>query len=70
MTDISLSDMTAMTDQRYIGEFNILMDKRHVYDWNTRVPLLVRGPGIQAGAHFAAPAVPPLTKPATFATTS
>ena len=32
-----------------LGEFNLLMDKRHAYDFNTRVPLLVRGPGIQAG---------------------
>lgn len=31
-----------------LGQFNMLMDKRHVYDWNTRVHLLVRGPGIVA----------------------
>ena len=28
----------------------MLMDKRHVYDINTRVPLLVRGPGILPGS--------------------
>lgn len=32
-----------------LGQFNILMDKRHVYDWNTRIHLLVRGPGIKPG---------------------
>ena len=30
-----------------LGEFGMLMDKRHAYDVDTRVPLLVRGPGIQ-----------------------
>ena len=29
-----------------LGEFGMLMDKRHAYDFDTRVPLLVRGPGI------------------------
>ena len=29
-----------------LGEFGMLMDKRHVYDFDTRVPFLVRGPGI------------------------
>ena len=29
-----------------LGEFGMLMDKRHAYDIDTRVPLLVRGPGI------------------------
>lgn len=33
-----------------LGEFNMLMDKRHVYDFDTRVPFLVRGPGISAGS--------------------
>ena len=32
-----------------LGQFNILMDKRHVYDWNTRIHLLVRGPRIPPG---------------------
>lgn len=32
-----------------LGQLNIPMDKRHVYDWNTRVHLLVKGPGIQPG---------------------
>ncbi|KAL1520140.1 hypothetical protein AB1Y20_023612 [Prymnesium parvum] len=39
-----------------LGENNILMDKRHVYDWDTRVHLLVRGPGIRAGSEMAYPA--------------
>ena len=39
-----------------LGEFNMLMDKRHVYDWDTRIHLLARGPGIAAGSTFAQPA--------------
>lgn len=39
-----------------LGQFNIIMDKRHVYDWNTRVPLYVKGPGVAAGSTFALPA--------------
>ena len=33
-----------------LGEFNMLMDKRHVYDWDTRVHLLVRGPHVLPGS--------------------
>ena len=33
-----------------LGQFNILMDKRQPYDWDTRIHLLARGPGIQAGS--------------------
>ena len=33
-----------------LGQFNILMDKRRVYEWDTRVHLLARGPGIRAGS--------------------
>lgn len=32
------------------------MDKRHVYDWDTRVHLLVRGPGVPPGSTWNAPA--------------
>lgn len=39
-----------------LGEFNILMDKRHVYDTNTRIHLLARGPGIEKGLTWSAPA--------------
>jgi N-acetylglucosamine-6-sulfatase len=39
-----------------LGQFNIIMDKRHVYDWDTRIHLLSRGPGIVAGSTFAFPA--------------
>lgn len=35
-----------------LGQFNMLMDKRHVYDWNTRVPFIVAGPGIPKGETF------------------
>lgn len=39
-----------------LGELNMLMDKRHVYDWDTRVHLLARGPGIPRGVSIASPA--------------
>lgn len=35
-----------------LGEFNMLMDKRHVYDFDTRVHLLVRGPGVPRGVEL------------------
>merc|ERR1712203_781923 len=35
-----------------LGQFNIPMDKRHVYEWNTKIHLLARGPGIQPGSSF------------------
>jgi len=38
-----------------LGQFNIPMDKRHVYDWDTRIPLLVKGPGVRAGSTLSAP---------------
>jgi len=39
-----------------LGEFNMLMDKRHVYEWNTKIHLLARGPGIPAGSTWSQPA--------------
>lgn len=36
-----------------LGEFNMPFDKRHVYDFDTRIHLLVRGPGVKAGSTFA-----------------
>lgn len=39
-----------------LGEFNILMDKRNVYDWDTRIHLLARGPGIKPGSTWHQPA--------------
>ena len=39
-----------------LGEFNLLLDKRNVYDWDTRVHLLARGPGIAAGSTWSQPA--------------
>merc|ERR1711918_178519 len=38
-----------------LGQFNIPMDKRHVYTWDTKIHLLVRGPGIAPGSTFEAP---------------
>jgi len=35
-----------------LGEFNILIDKRHMYDYDIRIHLLLRGPGIKAGSTF------------------
>ena len=32
------------------------MDKRHAYDFDTRVPFLVRGPGVQPGSVMSSPA--------------
>ena len=39
-----------------LGEFNMLMDKRHVYEWNTKIHLLARGPGISPGSTWSQPA--------------
>lgn len=39
-----------------LGEFNILLDKRQVYDTNTRIAFLARGPGISPGSNFSYPA--------------
>ena len=39
-----------------LGQFNIPMDKRHVYDWDTRIHLLARGPGIKPGSTWSQPA--------------
>merc|ERR1712137_697353 len=38
-----------------LGQFNIPMDKRHVYEWDTKIHLLSRGPGIKPGSTFANP---------------
>lgn len=38
-----------------LGEFNILIDKRQMYDHDVRIHLLARGPGIEAGSTFAFP---------------
>ena len=39
-----------------LGQNNILMDKRHVYEFNTRVHFLARGPGIRPGSTWNLPA--------------
>ncbi|KAH8088820.1 sulfuric ester hydrolase [Aureococcus anophagefferens] len=36
-----------------LGQLNMLMDKRHVYDWDTRVPLVIKGPGVGRGRRWA-----------------
>ena len=38
-----------------LGEFNILMDKRLAYDWDTRVHCVVRGRAGRRGAAAARP---------------
>lgn len=35
-----------------LGQFNIPMDKRNVYEWDTKIHLLVKGPGIAAGSSY------------------
>ena len=59
-TELGLADSTYFlysSDHGFqLGQFNILMDKRHVYDWTTRIHLLVRGPGIAPGTRIAQPA--------------
>jgi len=35
-----------------LGQFNIPMDKRQPYDWDTRIHLLARGPGIKPGSSW------------------
>lgn len=60
-------DALGITDNTYfffssdhgfqLGQFNILMDKRRVYEWDTRVHLLVKGPGIVPGSQIHLPAM-------------
>ena len=35
-----------------LGEFNLLIDKRQVYDHDVRIHNLIRGPGIKAGSTY------------------
>jgi N-acetylglucosamine-6-sulfatase len=63
---IALCDDLGVLDNTYLfyssdhgfqlGENNIIMDKRHVYDFDTRIHLLARGPGIPAGHSWSQPA--------------
>lgn len=63
---IAVVDTLGQSDKTYffyssdhgfqLGQFNIPMDKRHVYEWNIKIHLLARGPGIAPGSTFAAPA--------------
>lgn len=62
---VGLVDQLGLMNQTYfmfssdhgfqLGEFNILIDKRQMYDQDTRIHLLVRGPGIKPGSTFAYP---------------
>merc|ERR1719469_864627 len=38
-----------------LGQLNIMMDKRQVYEWDTKIHLLATGPGIKPGSSFAQP---------------
>lgn len=52
--DLGLSDRTYFffsSDHGFqLGQFNIPMDKRHVYEWDTKIHLLAKGPGIRPGS--------------------
>lgn len=62
---IALVDKLGLLDSTYffyssdhgfqLGQFNIPMDKRQVYEWDTKIHLLARGPGIKQGSSFSAP---------------
>lgn len=57
--ELGLSDSTYFlysSDHGFqLGQFNIPMDKRHVYEWDTKIHLVVRGPGIKPGSSFTNP---------------
>merc|ERR1711865_487720 len=57
--ELGLSDSTYFffsADHGFqLGQFNIPFDKRHVYEWDTKIHLLARGPGIKPGSTFANP---------------
>ena len=59
-TDLNIIDNTYFfysSDHGFqLGEFNIPMDKRHAYDWDTHIHLLAAGPGIKAGSTWDQPA--------------
>ena len=59
---INLIDELGLTDNTYffyssdhgfqLGEFNLPFDKRHTYEFDIRIHLLVKGPGIEEGSTF------------------
>jgi arylsulfatase A-like enzyme len=45
--------ITPGSDHGYsLGELNLNWDKRNVYDFDTRIHLLIKGPGIKPGSKF------------------
>eukprot|EP00039_Didymoeca_costata_P011721 m.165843 g.165843 ORF g.165843 m.165843 type:complete len:551 (+) comp15267_c0_seq3:46-1698(+) len=63
---LTLSDELGVTDNTYfiyssdhgfqLGELNLPYDKRNVYEFDTKIHMLIRGPGITPGSHFTYPA--------------
>ena len=39
----------------HLGQFNLGIAKRQVYDTDVRVPFMVRGPGLKGGSSYSAP---------------
>jgi N-acetylglucosamine-6-sulfatase len=35
-----------------LGELNLPQDKRNVYEFDTKIHMIARGPGIAPGSHF------------------
>lgn len=51
LAPVSFFPPTPPLDPSYsLGEFRIPSHKTQVYDHNTRVPMLIKGPGIKAGS--------------------
>jgi N-acetylglucosamine-6-sulfatase len=57
--DLGLTDSTYFfftSDHGFqLGQFNLILEKQQVYEWNTKIHLLARGPGIEPGSSFSSP---------------
>jgi hypothetical protein len=57
--DLGLTDSTyfffTSDNGFHMGQFNLLFEKKQVYEWDTKVHLLARGPGIEFGSSFQSP---------------